>query len=155
IRGLAAPAPKEKRGNTMTQSTPVSDYVAVLDIGSNALRPAVSDGMNRAPGKIHNERTLRSLGRDPGNPGRLSPARLAKAPQSIGRFAALIAAMKIKKVFAVATAALRDAADGPDFIRAVQQHFGLKIRVIDGEEEARLSAVGVMMNGLGTRGIIG
>lgn len=139
----------------MTQSSPVRDYVAVLDIGSNAVRLVVYDGMNRVPVKIHNERNICSLGRDLGKTGRLSPEGVEKALQSIGRFAALIAAMKIKKTVAVATAALRDAADGPDFIQTVHQNYGLKIQVIDGEEEARLSAIGVMMNGLGTRGVIG
>lgn len=139
----------------MPEAVPTRDYVAVLDIGSNAVRLVVFDGMNRVPVKIHNERDLCGLGADLGKTGRLNPDGVEKAMQSIGRFAALIAAMKIKDVMAVATAALRDAADGPDFIAAVQKKFGLHIRVIDGEEEARLSAIGVMMNGLGERGIIG
>lgn len=139
----------------MPEATQTRDYVAVLDIGSNAVRLVVFDGMNRVPVKIHNERDLCALGADLGKTGRLNPDGVEKAMQSLGRFAALIAAMKIKHVMAVATAALRDAADGPDFIAAVQKKFGLQIRVIDGEEEARLSAIGVMMNGLGERGIIG
>ncbi|MDY0009145.1 MAG: Ppx/GppA phosphatase family protein [Bdellovibrionales bacterium] len=139
----------------MPEATPTRDYVAVLDIGSNAVRLVVFDGMNRVPVKIHNERDLCGLGADLGKTGRLNADGVEHAMQSIGRFAALIEAMKIKHVMAVATAALRDAADGPDFIAAVQKKFGLTIRVIDGEEEARLSAIGVMMNGLGTRGIIG
>lgn len=139
----------------MPEATSTRDYVAVLDIGSNAVRLVVYDGRNRAPVKIHNERDVCSLGADLGKTGRLSPEGVTRALKSIGRFAALITAMKIKQVEAVATAALRDASDGPDFIARVQKDFGLKIRVIDGEEEARLSAVGVMMNGLGSRGIIG
>ena len=122
----------------MPEATQTRDYVAVLDIGSNAVRLVVFDGMNRVPVKIHNERDLCALGADLGKTGRLNPDGVEKAMQSLGRFAALIAAMKIKHVMAVATAALRDAADGPDFIAAVQKKFGLQIRVIDGEEEARL-----------------
>lgn len=139
----------------MTKPAPIRDYVAVLDIGSNAVRLVVYDGMNRAPVKIHNERNICSLGADLGKTGRLHPEGVEKALQSIGRFAALITAMKIKRVHAVATAALRDAADGADFIQTVQKNFGLKITVVEGAEEARLSAIGVMMNGLGTKGIIG
>ncbi|MFN7114846.1 MAG: Ppx/GppA family phosphatase [Alphaproteobacteria bacterium] len=139
----------------MPEAASTRDYVAVLDIGSNAVRLVVYDGMNRIPVKIHNERDLCSLGADLGKTGRLNAEGVEKAMQSIARFAALIGAMKIGTVMAVATAALRDAADGPDFIAAVQKKYGLKIRVIDGEEEARLSAIGVMMNGLGSRGMIG
>jgi exopolyphosphatase/guanosine-5'-triphosphate,3'-diphosphate pyrophosphatase len=58
-------------------------------------------------------------------------------------------------VRAVATAAMRDAEDGPAFIKKVKDDFGLKIQIVEGEEEARLSAHGVMMNGLGAQGVIG
>lgn len=131
------------------------NYVAVLDIGSNAVRLVVYDGLNRAPVKIHNERNVCSLGADLGVTGKLSPDGVKKALSSIGRFSGLIAAMKIKHVHAVATAALRDAKDGPDFIAKVENEFGLKIHVVEGDEEARLSAQGVMMNGMGARGLIG
>lgn len=131
------------------------DYVAVIDIGSNAVRLVVYDGLNRAPFKIHNERTQCHLGRHLATTGRLNPEGITAALDSIGRYAGLIRAMKIKQVRAVATAAMRDAADGADFIKKVKDDFGLEIRIVEGEEEARLSAHGVMMNGLGAQGVIG
>jgi len=139
----------------MREAPTSRDYVAVLDIGSNAVRFVVYDGLNRAPVKIHNERDICSLGADLATTGRLRPEGQAQALESIGRFSGLIRAMGIRRVYAVATAALRDAQDGPDFIARVERDFGLRIRVVDGEEEARLSAVGVMMNGLGSHGVIG
>lgn len=131
------------------------DYVAVIDIGSNAVRFVVYDGMNRSPFKIHNERRQCHLGKTLSTTGRLNPAGVEAALESLGRFAALIRAMKIREVRAVATAAMRDAADGPDFIRKVKKDFDLTIKIIEGDEEARLSAMGVMMNGLGAQGVIG
>jgi exopolyphosphatase / guanosine-5'-triphosphate,3'-diphosphate pyrophosphatase len=130
------------------------DYVAVIDIGSNAVRFVVYDGLNRAPFKIHNERTQCHLGKHLATTGRLNPDGVASAFDSIGRYAGLIRAMKIREVRAVATAAMRDAEDGPAFIKKVKDEFGLSIRIIEGEEEARLSALGVMMNGL-SDGVIG
>lgn len=130
------------------------DYVAVIDIGSNAVRFVVYDGLNRAPFKIHNERTQCHLGKHLAKTGRLNPDGVAAAFDSIGRYAGLIRAMKIREVRAVATAAMRDAEDGPAFIKKVKEEFGLSIRIIEGEEEARLSALGVMMNGL-SDGVIG
>lgn len=130
-------------------------YVAVLDIGSNAVRLVVYDGLNRAPVKIHNERNVCNLGADLAATGKLNPEGVKKALDSIGRFSGLLDAMKIGNVRAVATAALREASDGPAFIARVEKDFGLEIRVVDGEEEARLSALGVMMNGLGQDGLIG
>lgn len=131
------------------------DYVAIIDIGSNAVRLVVYDGLNRAPFKIHNERTQCHLGKELGRTGRLNPEGIGLALAAIGRFSGLIKAMKIREVRAVATAAMRDAADGADFIKKVQADFGLKIEIIEGEEEARLAAHGVLMNGLGKQGMIG
>lgn len=131
------------------------NYIAILDIGSNAVRLVVFDGPHRAPVRIHNERTICSLGADLGRTGRLNPDGVVQALDSIGRFSALLAAMKITNIHAVATAALRDAADGPEFIETVKDRFGLVIRIVEGDEEARLSAMGVMMNGMCRNGIIG
>lgn len=124
------------------------DYVAILDIGSNAVRLVIYDGFNRAPVRIHMERRICNLGGDLAVTGRLRPDGVDKALNALRRFSGLLEAMRVKHVHAVATAALRDAADGADFIARVQKEFGLAIRVIDGEAEARLSAYGVMMNGL-------
>jgi exopolyphosphatase/guanosine-5'-triphosphate,3'-diphosphate pyrophosphatase len=115
------------------------NYIAIIDIGSNAVRLVVYDGLNRAPFRIHNERNICNLG----------------ALNSIRRFSGLLNAMKITNIRAVATAAVRDAKDGNDFIDTVQKEFGLTITVIDGEEEARLSALGVLANGFGNDGVIG
>ena len=131
------------------------NYVAIIDIGSNAVRLVVFDGLNRAPFRIHNERTICNLGADLGRTGYLNPDSVKKALNSIRRFSGLLAAMKVTNVRAVATAAVRDAKDGRDFIDTVQKEFGLRIEVIDGEEEARISALGVLANGFGRDCVIG
>jgi exopolyphosphatase/guanosine-5'-triphosphate,3'-diphosphate pyrophosphatase len=131
------------------------DYVAIIDIGSNAVRLMIYDGLNRAPFKVHSERAICNLGADLAVTGLLNPDAVKLALDSLRRFSGLIAAMKIKNVSAVATAALRDAEDGKIFIEKVQKETGLKISIIDGEEEARLSALGVLANGFGGTGVIG
>jgi exopolyphosphatase/guanosine-5'-triphosphate,3'-diphosphate pyrophosphatase len=148
--------PAEGRRHAPERAQASADgYVAVIDIGSNAVRLVVYDGLNRAPFKIHNERTQCHLGRHLAATGRLNPEGVTLALDSIGRYAGLIKAMNIREVRAVATAAMRDAADGRDFIAKIKNDFGLDIRIIEGEEEARLAALGVMMNGLGARGVVG
>ncbi len=132
------------------------NYVAVIDIGSNAVRLVVYDGLNRAPFKIHSERTVCNLGADLATTGRLNPEAVEKSLNSLRRFSGLLAAMKIKNVHAVATAAVRDATDGKDFVENVRKEFNFPVRVIDGAEEARLSAQGVLANSVGDNsGIIG
>lgn len=137
------------------QHSAAKNYVAIIDIGSNAVRLVVFDGLNRAPFRIHNERNICNLGADLGKTGCLNPDSVKKALNSIRRFSGLLAAMKITNIRAVATAAVRDAKDGKNFIDTVQNEFGLTIEVIDGEEEARLSALGVLANGFGSDGVIG
>jgi exopolyphosphatase/guanosine-5'-triphosphate,3'-diphosphate pyrophosphatase len=130
------------------------NYVAIIDIGSNAVRLVVYDGLNRAPFRIHSERAICNLGADLGTTGSLNPDSVKKALNSIRRFSGLLAAMKVANIRAVATAAVRDAKDGKDFIDTVQKEFGLTVTVIDGEEEARLSALGVVANGPGGGNIV-
>ena len=139
----------------LEQHPAAKNYIAIIDIGSNAVRLVVYDGLNRAPFRIHNERNICNLGADLGKTGYLNPDSVKKALNSIRRFSGLLAAMKITNIRAVATAAVRDAKDGKNFIDTVQKEFGLTITVIDGEEEARLSALGVLANGFGSDGVIG
>lgn len=120
--------------------------VAIMDIGSNAVRFVVFDACDRAPFKIHNERVQCHLGKGLAKTGYLNPAGVVLAFEAVGRFAALAKTMKVKSLQAVATAALRDAKDGADFIAGVKKAFGLTIRIVSGEEEARLSAQGALMN---------
>ena len=133
----------------------VNDYIAVIDIGSNAVRLVIYDGLNRAPFKIHSERVLCSLGADLAVTGKLHSAGAKEAFQAILRFSDLLKALKVKEIRAVATAAVRDAQDGPAFIAKIKKKTGLDIDVIEGGREADLSAFGVLMNGLCVNGLIG
>ncbi len=133
----------------------VPEKVAVIDVGSNALRLAVFDGCNRAPVMAYAERSFAALGKGLAETGKLNPDGARRALDNLARFKALIKAMKIKTVSAVATAAVRDAKDGAAFLRKVKTKCGLNVKVIDGDEEARLSALGVTSNGLCRNGVMG
>lgn len=132
-----------------------SPYVAIIDIGSNAVRLVIYDGLNRAPVRIHNERNVCGLGADLSRTGKLHPGAVVEALETLRRFSALLSAMKVTTVHAAATAALRDAKDGGEFIQKVRSDFGIDIRVIEGDEEARLAAAGVLMNSSIRHGMIG
>jgi exopolyphosphatase/guanosine-5'-triphosphate,3'-diphosphate pyrophosphatase len=137
-------------------STPLASApVAVIDIGSNAVRLVIFDGLNRAPVRLHTERTICGLGKGLQKTKKLNPEGVEKALVTLKRYATLLEAMDIKNVRAVATAAVRDAEDGAKFIATVDKKYGIRIDIISGEDEARLSALGVMGNGLGSDGLIG
>jgi exopolyphosphatase/guanosine-5'-triphosphate,3'-diphosphate pyrophosphatase len=119
--------------------------VGVIDIGSNSVRLVVFDGAARSPAYFYNEKILCGLGAGLGESGRLNPQGRLRAMSALRRFAILARGMEVNSLTAVATAAMREAADGPAFKAEVEAATGLRIRVIDGAEEARLSGQGVLL----------
>lgn len=135
-------------------SPPATD-AAVIDVGSNSVRLVLYRVEGRAVWTVFNEKILAGLGRDLAATGRLSPEGAEAALAALRRFAALVEAAAPDRVFAVATAAARDAEDGPDFCRLVRAETGLDLRVISGAEEARYSALGVLAGAPAAKGLVG
>ena len=129
--------------------------VAVIDIGSNSVRLVVFEGGTGQPTAVYNEKVQCGLARDLDMTGVLHDKGVQKAVASLERFVALSEAMGVERLELLATAAVRDASDGGDFARALHRMFGLPVRVLSGEEEARLSALGVLWGAPRARGIIG
>src|SRR3954451_4854834 len=90
--------------------------VAVIDIGSNSVRLVVYESMERSLITIFNEKALCGLGREVQSTGLLAPDAVAKALTSLRLFRAFGMVMKVGRFYAIATAACRDASNGPDFI---------------------------------------
>jgi len=118
--------------------------VAVVDVGSNSVRLVVFDGMSRSPAYFYNEKVLCGLGRGLSETGRLNPEGRIRALVALQRFATLTQEMGAK-ISGVATAAVRDATDGPEFVEEVRRETGMELRVASGVEEARLSARGILL----------
>jgi len=131
---------------------------AVIDVGSNSVRLVLYRIEGRAIWTTYNEKVLAGLGRDLGSTGRLSVEGSDAALAALRRFRAVLDAVKPAEVFAAATAAVREAEDGPAFVKRVKAQAGLTLRVLSGEEEARYSALGVLAGapeGLGVVGDLG
>ncbi|MFT6451610.1 MAG: exopolyphosphatase/guanosine-5'-triphosphate,3'-diphosphate pyrophosphatase [Halocynthiibacter sp.] len=119
--------------------------VGVVDVGSNSVRLVIFDGAARSPAYFYNEKILCGLGAGLGETGALNPEGKRRALAAIKRFQLLAKGMGIPPLTAVATAAMREATDGPAFRAQIEAETGLRLWVIDGEEEARLSAQGVLL----------
>ncbi|MGF1659336.1 MAG: exopolyphosphatase [Rubrimonas sp.] len=119
--------------------------IAVIDVGSNSVRLVVFDGAGRAPAYFFNEKVACGLGARIARTGALDPEGVARALETLGRFSELARRMHVAGLDAVATAAVREARDGADFCAEVRRRTGLSLRVISGDEEARLSALGVLV----------
>jgi exopolyphosphatase/guanosine-5'-triphosphate,3'-diphosphate pyrophosphatase len=121
-----------------------SASIGVVDIGSNSIRLVVFDRPCRAPWVVFNEKVLCGLGRGLDKGGRLNESAMTMAAASLERFVRLAEAMSVATLHMVATAAVRDAKNGRDFVKLAERRCGRAIQVLSGEEEARLSALGVV-----------
>lgn len=117
--------------------------VGVIDIGSNSVRFVVYDGPGRVPRQLFNEKTSCGLGHGVAQTGRLEEKAKQKARACMRRYTHLARTIGLKSIYAVATAAIRDAADGRDFVHELERENHLKIDVISGEREAYLAAQGI------------
>ena len=129
--------------------------VAVIDIGSNTVRLVVYDGYRRAPVPMFNESAACGLGGDLASTGEIGDEAAERALRAIARFGRLARGMGAERPAFIATAAVREAANGKAFVREVRQRCGERVRVLSGEEEARLSALGVVSGLPRADGIMG
>ncbi|UFZ05293.1 exopolyphosphatase [Bradyrhizobium ontarionense] len=129
--------------------------VGVIDIGSNSVRLVVYQAMERSLVTVFNEKALCGLGREVQTTGLLAADAVDKALTALKRFRALCKVQKVGEVHAIATAACRDASNGPDFIAKAEKICGASIQILTGPEEARYSALGVISGIHKPDGIVG
>ena len=129
--------------------------MAVIDIGSNSVRQVVYEGLSRAPALLFNEKVLCGLGQGLANTGRMSDEGVERALAAIGRFMALGRQIGVRETFILATAAARDAENGPAFIEEVERLSGCHVEVLSGESEALYSAYGIRSGFHHPDGIVG
>jgi exopolyphosphatase / guanosine-5'-triphosphate,3'-diphosphate pyrophosphatase len=129
--------------------------VAVIDIGSNSVRLVVYAAMARSLVTVFNEKALCGLGREVQSTGLLAKDAVEKALTALRRFRALCRVQKVGRVHAIATAACRDASNGPDFIAKAERICGVPIDILSGPREAKLSALGVVSGIHNPDGIVG
>jgi len=129
--------------------------IAVIDIGSNSVRLVVYEGLTRSPAEIFNEKALCGLGREVQSTRLLAADAVQYALATLKRFRALCDTMGVKKIFAFATAACRDAKNGRSFIKLAERTIEADIEVLSGGREAELTALGVISGVHRADGVVG
>src|SRR3984957_3812241 len=129
--------------------------VAIVDIGSNSVRLVSYESRSRAPTPTFNEKALCGLGRGVAMTGLLPEDGVLKALAALQRFRVLCDMMGIRDVRGIATAAVRDAANGSEFLNRAERVLGCKIELLSGQREAKLSALGVISSIYKTNGLVG
>jgi exopolyphosphatase / guanosine-5'-triphosphate,3'-diphosphate pyrophosphatase len=118
---------------------------AVVDLGSNSVRLVVYEGRSRNPLAIFNEKAVLRLGRGLQATGRLNEAGMDQALTVMHRYYVVARAMGAHPFEVLATAAVRDARNGPDFVARLRSRLpDVPIRILSGLEEAEYSAMGVL-----------
>lgn len=136
------------------RTVPAKARVAIIDIGSNSVRLVVYDGAARLPAVLFNEKVMAGLGRSLSETGAIDKSGLARARAALARFAALAREMQVSELRTVATAAVRDASNGGELIRAAEA-LGLEVELLSGQEEAMAAGMGVLSGIPEADGVVG
>ena len=132
-----------------------SGPIGVIDIGSNSVRLVVYERLSRSATPLFNEKELCGLARGIASTGRLDPSAVANTLAAIRRFRALCDQMTVDRIDVLATAAPREAANGADFVAAVESIVDTKIQMLSGPEEAHMTALGIISGIRNPDGIAG
>ena len=131
-----------------------SPRTAIVDIGSNSIRLVVYQGPVRVPAILFNEKVMAGLGKELSTTGAIGKEAMALAVRGLKRFHRLCLEMEVDYVKSFATAAVRDASNGKELLKAARS-IGYDVQVLQGEEEAELAALGVISGIPDARGIVG
>ncbi|MGN0765365.1 MAG: Ppx/GppA family phosphatase [Christensenellales bacterium] len=131
------------------------EKIAIIDLGSNSLRLVLVDILEGGYFTVFDElkETVR-LAQDMELDGFLQPARVAQTIKTLKMFRRLCDANKVEHIYAYATAAVRKAKNQRGFLDEVQATTGIKLRVLDSDEEAQLVYQGVINSMDIPRGVI-
>lgn len=124
-----------------------NNRLAAVDIGTNSIRSIVIEIDTAGKYKIlDDEKVLVRLGEGLNQTGNIAPAAWERALEALSRQKKIIDGYRVRSIEAVATSAVRKAANGPEFIAAIKETVGLEVEVISGEAEAELAALSAFHN---------
>jgi len=139
---------------TSDRRSPRGPMRAIIDIGSNTVRLVIYGGPLRAPAVLHNEKVTARLGKGVAENGLLGERAMQTVLAALARYRVLLQLKGVDRVDVVATAAVRDAANGSAFLEKVAA-LGFAPRLLSGEQEAVTSAHGVLGAFPGATGVVG
>lgn len=129
--------------------------VAVVDVGSNSVRLVIYDTLSRAPFPRFNEKSLCGLGSELDTTGRLPEAGIVACVNAVHRYCVIARAMQAERIDLLATEAVRRADNAGELVDAIRARTGREVRIVEGVEEAQLSAQGVAAGFHRPSGIVG
>src|SRR3954452_1155061 len=122
--------------------------VAVIDVGTNSTRLLVADVDGGRVSPLERRSTVTRLGRGVDLSGHLASEAIEDVCAAIGGYIGMIQELGAETIEVIATSAVRDADNGSAFVAELRERFALSARVLDGEEEARLTYLGATSEAL-------
>jgi exopolyphosphatase / guanosine-5'-triphosphate,3'-diphosphate pyrophosphatase len=116
--------------------------VAVVDLGTNTTRLLVADVQDGRLEELEKQTTITRLGQGVDATGRLADEAMNRVRETLDGYRQTIDRLNAEDVIAVATSAMRDADNGPEFRDELNRRYGIDARTISGDEEARLTFLG-------------
>lgn len=121
--------------------------VAIIDLGTNSVRFDVHSLADSGATKLlHREKLMIRLGQGVFLKGKMDPAAIERTVEAMDHFRAIATGLRVRKMVAFGTSALREAADANTLVDNVKRRTGIEIKVISGREEAKLIAQGILAN---------
>lgn len=117
--------------------------LAGLDIGTNTIRLLVTETSDTIHRELYSGRTITRLGQDLDRTGRIAPDAQERSLKALEEFSRIIGSHSVARVAAFGTSALRNASNAAEFIAVVRERTGIEVSVISGDDEARLTLLGV------------
>jgi exopolyphosphatase/guanosine-5'-triphosphate,3'-diphosphate pyrophosphatase len=118
--------------------------LGAIDIGSNSVRLLVAEALRGGNYRIlDEEREPTRLGRSVSSKGQLDDESMDRTIAALRTFKEIAAGYQVSSLRTIATCAVRESRNGPEFCRRVREQVGLEVEVISGEREARLAFASV------------
>lgn len=121
------------------------ERIGIIDLGSNSARLVIFQiYRNRAYNLIHEQKEIVRLSEGAGATNKLQPAAWTRGMETLQVFKDACCRFEVEKVIAVATAAVRNASNGSDFVEQAKEKYGFEFQVLSGEQEAYYGFLGII-----------
>ncbi|RMG91115.1 MAG: Ppx/GppA family phosphatase [Zetaproteobacteria bacterium] len=144
---MKRPQPLSVESSTKTEAFVDDALIAAIDVGSNAMRLGIAALDEKgSPKMVMRHREAVRLGHDAFTAGVFGEPTMQEALRAFEHFRRLLDHHHVHRLRAVATSAVREAANGRELVARIKEHTGIQIDTISGEEEARLIHSSVARN---------
>lgn len=123
----------------------MTERIGIIDLGSNSARLIVMHiYANNAYNLIYHQKETVRLSEGTENTDALQPGSMGRAVETLKTFAHMCRLFKVDKLLAIATAAVRNAQNGPELLSRIEESSGIRLEVISGKDEAQLGYTGII-----------